>query len=489
MYYNCVDAKRLEGLYLIKENEKLLILFRVIIDAGIIIGVFILSYFLRFDTKHSPLLVCHLIRKPHGFYPDLGVYMQCLVALVPSYIISYWFFRLYDPGRIKKHLAESASVIGANLVGIIIVTAILFFYRTVSYARLFVLIFVITNTVATCLIRLLISVVASQIRKNSRHKKRVLLVGYSNAAKGYIDRLKANPEWGYTIDGILDDNAGDSKHYKDVKVLGTTDKLETFLNENDYDEIVITLAIDHFDKLESIVNIAENHGIHTKFVPDYKNVIPTRPYTEDLDGLPVIHVRKVPLSLTVNRFIKRTFDIVGSILLIILTSIPMLIIAILVKASSPGPILFKQTRVGLHNKPFTMYKFRSLKVQDEDNAQWTVKNDPNVTKIGRFIRRTSLDEFPQFFNVLSGKMSLVGPRPERPVFVEKFRAKIPRYMIKHQVRPGITGWAQINGFRGDTSIPKRIDYDLYYVENWSMGLDIKILFLTIFKGFVNKNAY
>ncbi|HAK58485.1 MAG TPA: undecaprenyl-phosphate glucose phosphotransferase, partial [Lachnospiraceae bacterium] len=145
----------------------------------------------------------------------------------------------------------------------------------------------------------------------------------------------------------------------------------------------------------------------------------------------------------------------------------------------------------LHNKPFMMYKFRSMKMQDEESEAkaWTVKDDPRVTKIGKFIRKTSLDEIPQFFNVLIGSMSLVGPRPERPQFVEKFREEIPRYMVKHQVRPGITGWAQVNGYRGDTSIRKRIDCDLYYVENWSIGLDIKILFLTVFKGFVNKNAY
>ena len=169
----------------------------------------------------------------------------------------------------------------------------------------------------------------------------------------------------------------------------------------------------------------------------------------------------------------------------------MLVTAILVKLSSPGPVIFKQERVGLHNKPFMMYKFRSMGVQKEEDekGEWTTKNDPRVTKVGKIIRKTSIDELPQLFNVLSGKMSLVGPRPERPQFVEIFREEIPRYMVKHQVRPGMTGWAQVNGYRGDTSIRGRIDHDIYYIENWSLGLDIKILFLTIFKGFINKNAY
>jgi exopolysaccharide biosynthesis polyprenyl glycosylphosphotransferase len=189
--------------------------------------------------------------------------------------------------------------------------------------------------------------------------------------------------------------------------------------------------------------------------------------------------------------IKRIMDFVGALICLILFSPLMLVTAILIKATSPGPLIFTQERVGLHNVPFKMYKFRSMEVQSgtEEKKGWTVKDDPRVTRIGRIIRKTSIDEFPQLVNVLKGDMSLVGPRPERPQFVEKFREEIPRYMIKHQVRPGMTGWAQVNGYRGNTSIRKRIEYDLYYIENWSVGLDIKILFLTIFRGFVNKNAY
>ena len=189
--------------------------------------------------------------------------------------------------------------------------------------------------------------------------------------------------------------------------------------------------------------------------------------------------------------IKRFVDIFGAVVAIVLFSPIMLIAVIGVKTTSKGPLIFKQERVGLHNRPFQMYKFRSMEVQESEDEKkgWTRKNDPRVTKIGRILRKTSIDELPQFFNVLKGDMSLIGPRPERPLFVEKFKEEIPRYMIKHQVRPGITGWAQVNGYRGDTSIRKRIEYDLYYIENWSMALDFRILFLTFFKGFINKNAY
>jgi exopolysaccharide biosynthesis polyprenyl glycosylphosphotransferase len=210
-----------------------------------------------------------------------------------------------------------------------------------------------------------------------------------------------------------------------------------------------------------------------------------------LFGLPVINIRNVPLSNTYNRITKRIVDILGASFALIIFAIPMLLVAAIIKITSPGPVIFTQVRIGKHNKEFKMYKFRSMELQrdNEEKKAWTTKNDPRVTGIGKFIRKTSIDEFPQFFNVLKGDMSLVGPRPERPFFVDKFKEEIPRYMIKHQVSPGLTGWAQINGYRGDTSIRKRIDHDLYYIENWTLGLDFKIMFLTVFKGFINKNAY
>ena len=245
------------------------------------------------------------------------------------------------------------------------------------------------------------------------------------------------------------------------------------------------------NKLGEMVAVCEKSGVHTKFVPDYYKFISTNPVTEDLNGLPVINIRNVPLTNTVNKCTKRLMDIVGSLVCIILFSPIMAVVAVLVKKSSPGPIIFCQERVGLHNKPFKMYKFRSMGVQSASKEQkaWTVHNDPRVTPVGKIIRKTSLDELPQLFNVLKGDMSLIGPRPERPLFVEKFKEEIPRYMIKHQVRPGMTGWAQVCGFRGDTSIEGRIEHDIFYIENWTLSFDIKILFLTVFKGFVNKNAY
>jgi exopolysaccharide biosynthesis polyprenyl glycosylphosphotransferase len=210
-----------------------------------------------------------------------------------------------------------------------------------------------------------------------------------------------------------------------------------------------------------------------------------------IDDIPIVDVRYVPLDNTFKKTQKRIFDFTLATLAIIFLSPIMIFTAIMVKITSPGPIIFKQERLGYNKQKFMMYKFRSMKVLDKEieDTQWTNKNDPRRTKFGSFIRKTSIDEFPQFFNVFKGEMSLIGPRPERPIFVEKFRKEIPQYMIKHYVRPGMSGWAQVNGWRGNTSIKKRVEYDIYYVENWTMYLDIKIFIMTFINGFTNKNAY
>ena len=316
-------------------------------------------------------------------------------------------------------------------------------------------------------------------------------MGYSRACEQYIDRILVNPQWGYRIRGILDDDVPAGTYYKGIQVLGRIDNLEEILPENKLDEIAIALPLKNYKRLEEIVGKCEKSGVHTKFIPDYNSVIPSRPYTEDLSGLPVINIRRVPLTSTFNWYLKRVVDIIGSLVAIILFSPIMLLSVIIIKSRKDGPVLFVQERVGLHNKVFKMYKFRTMIEQkpEEEEKEWTTKNDPRVTGFGKFLRRTSLDETPQFFNILKGDMSLIGPRPERPQFVEQFKEEIPRYMVKHQVRPGLTGWAQVNGYRGDTSIRKRVEYDIYYIENWTIGLDIQIILLTFLKGFVNKNAY
>ncbi len=472
---------------MIKDNQKLLNRFHILVDALLIALALSFSYYLRFE---SPLKEIDLF-SVEGYYLDIFQYLRMLIFIIPGYLIIYHFCNLYSPKRSRSKHAELWDLAKANAIGITFFTALLFFMKTTNFARLLLIIFFLTNTTFDFVFRFVLIRVLMLLRRKGFNLKHVLIVGYSRAAERYIDRLIGNPEWGYYIHGILDDTKEPGETYKGVPIIGTINILNDILPKNNLDEIAIALSINEYAKLEQIVGTCEKSGVHTKFIPDYNNIIPTRPYTEDLNGLPVINIRKVPLTNTFNKLLKRIIDMFGALVAIIIFSIPMIVVSIIIKTTSKGPLIFSQTRIGLHNREFKMYKFRSMEQQkaEKEKKAWTTINDPRVTPIGRFIRKTSIDELPQLFNVLRGEMSLIGPRPERPFFVEKFKEEIPRYMIKHQVRPGLTGWAQINGFRGDTSIRGRIDHDLYYIENWTLGLDIKILFLTFFKGFVNKNAY
>lgn len=469
---------------MIKNNQKYLNGLHVVIDALIIAGSYILAWWIKFDTPLGNV-------KPGDFYLPKEVYFSAIPYIVAAYLIIYNGCRLYTAKRGSGLIGELFRIIEANVIGAVGMTSVLFIVWQQHFSRSMIAIFVCLNIGFTAIFRLSLRGVLVMARRKGYNMKHVLLVGYSRAAEEYIDRIKANPQWGYVIHAILDDVTPRGTLYKGIKVVGSIGNLEFILPENKLDEIAITLPLSQYSRLEEIVTQCEKSGVHTKFIPDYNSIIPSRPYTEDLMGLPVVNIRNVPLTRMGNRAFKRAIDICGAAAGLIIASPLMLLIAVLVKTTSAGPVIFAQERIGKHNKPFRMYKFRSMRSQtgQDEEKDWTVENDPRVTKVGRFIRRTSLDELPQLFNILRGDMSLVGPRPEQTKYVEEFREKIPRYMIKHQVRPGLTGWAQINGLRGDTSIEKRIDYDLYYIENWTLGFDIKIMILTIFKGFINKNAY
>ena len=462
-----------------KDYQGLLNQLNIVLDILVTIFSYIVAYAIRF----------YYMEVQPG-YPARE-YFVFLIPIVLFYLVLYAAFQLYQPKRVMGRRLEAGRVLYANGMGLMVLILVLYLFKFVHFSRTMLMLFAVINTCLMTAERIVVRMILRSLRKKGFNQKQVLLVGYSRAAEGFIDRAKANPQWGYQVRGILDDTYDWGMEYKGVKVIGKLSELEGILELNRLDEVLITLSLEEYQKLQHLVYLCEKSGVHTKFIPDYNNIIPTKPYTEDLLGLPVVHIRHVPLTGLLNKTIKRTMDIVGSLICIVIFSPVMLVTAIAVKLSSPGPIIFKQERVGLHNRPFRMYKFRSMGVApaSEEKSKWTTKNDARVTGVGKFIRKTSIDELPQLFNVLIGNMSLVGPRPERPFFVEKFREEIPRYMIKHQVRPGMTGWAQVNGLRGDTSIRKRIDYDLYYIENWTVGFDIKILFLTVFRGFVNKNAY
>lgn len=455
----------------------------VIVDAAITAASFMSAYYFKFYVLNNG---------PGPGVLPVGDYYMLLLFLVPVYMLLYYSCSVYAPKRTVRRRFEIYGIIKANTIGLVALIIILYMIiREINFSRSVIAFFYVFNVFLTSCFRLSLRKGLRTIRSKGYNLKHILLVGYSRAAEEYIDRLTDNPQWGYVACGILDDRIPAGTLYKGVKVLGRLGNLEVILPENKLDEIAISLSLQDYDQLEGIVAICEKSGVHTKFIPDYNSLIPSKPYTEDLMGLPVINIRYVPLSNTGNIIIKRVMDIAGSLFGIVITSPIMLLSAAAVKLTSPGPVIFKQERVGLHNKTFYMYKFRSMEKQapGEEKKAWTVRNDPRVTPVGKFLRRTSLDELPQLFNILKGDMSLVGPRPERPLFVRKFQEEIPRYMVKHQVRPGLTGWAQVNGLRGDTSIRKRIEYDIYYIENWTPGFDMKIILMTFFTGFINKNAY
>ena len=469
---------------MIKDNQKYFNGLHVFLDVLAIAGSYILAWYLKFEGP--------FVTEGAGAL-SMSFYLSALYFLVPGYLVLYYWFKLYTPKRSQTLEKEILDIIKVNSIGVafFLMAITAFKLGDGNFSRVLLVLFYIINVVITLLFRIVLRTTLRYFRKKGYNLKYILLVGYSRAAEEYISRINANPQWGYVVRGILDNHVPAGTQYKGVKVIGSIENLEVVLPLSHLDEIAVTLSLSDYDILEQIVGLCEKSGVHTKFIPDYYSLIPNKPYTEDINGLSVINIRYVPLTNTVNRIAKRTVDIVGSACGLIILSPLLLILAILVKTTSKGPIIFKQERVGRHNKKFNMYKFRSMAVQSEDEEKkgWTVKNDPRVTKLGSFMRKTSLDELPQLWNILVGDMSIVGPRPERPQFVEKFREEIPRYMIKHQVRPGLTGWAQVHGYRGDTSIRRRIEFDLYYIENWSMFLDFKIMFMTVFKGFVNENAY
>ncbi|WIF96095.1 undecaprenyl-phosphate glucose phosphotransferase [Caminicella sporogenes] len=467
---------------MIKENQKMLNIILKIIDMLTISTSLILAWFIRFKT---PLLI--LNKKPLSF----AIYMQALLLIIPLYLIIYSALGLYRPHRKQKLESEAWAIIKANIIGLLIIISILYIIKQVHYSRYVLFLFVIFSILLSIIERVTLRKVLRTMRKKGFNLKHILIIGAGDLGCNFAHKIEQNKHLGYNIIGFLDDEKKVGYKVCKTVVIGKINDLTSVILKNDLDEIVIALPLSQYEKLGYIIKVCEKYGVKAQIIPDYYKYIPAKPYIDQLDDIPLINIRHVPLDSAFNKLIKRAMDIILSIIGIIITSPIMLFTAIMIKITSPGPIIFKQIRVGLHRRQFEMYKFRSMKVQkeNEEKTQWTTKNDPRKTKFGSFIRKTSIDELPQLFNVLKGDMSLIGPRPERPYFVERFREEIPKYMIKHHVRPGITGWAQVNGWRGDTSIRMRIEYDIYYIENWSIWFDIKILFLTVFKGFVNKNAY
>ncbi len=478
---------------LIKQNQKHLNKLFVFVDALVIFLAINLSYYIRFGYN--------------GFSTNdnfFNFYILPLILMIPIYLVLFSIFDLYEPYRFKSIISEAVNIIKCNILGVVIFMVLLYLLKRVNYSRLLILVFFLSSICLICIERISLRMILRSIRKRGYNVKHVLFIGINDETYNLVREIEQNKQWGYVIEGILcnenfkeafqevaAESASKGSIADKIKIIDDLSVLETYISGSNIDEVFITLSFNEHDKINKIIHICEKCGTKCQLPLDFSDSSFSKPYIEEIGNIPVMGVRYIPLDNLFNNMVKRTFDIILSSIAIILSSPIMLASVIIIKLTSPGPIIFKQKRVGLNKKVFTMYKFRSMNVQkaSDEKVEWTTENDPRKTKFGSFMRKTSIDELPQFFNVLKGDMSMIGPRPERPYFVDKFKHEIPKYMVKHQVRPGITGWAQVNGWRGDTSIDKRIQCDVFYIENWSFFLDIKIVFLTFFKGFVNKNAY
>jgi len=363
-----------------------------------------------------------------------------------------------------------------------------FFLRVVDISRMVIILFTVINATLSALSRASARTFLRTLRRRGYGLTSLLIVGWNESSSEFYNKLSANIDYGYQVAGCLSQREFPAEAASSFpKRLGAIGQLEEVLQACPVDEVVISLDSNQFNLLGSIIEICDKEGVKSSLLPFYIKYLPAQPYMEELDGIPLINFHRIPLDDLFNRFMKRSFDIAAYLILMVLLSPLMASAALAIRLSSPGPVIYRQERVGRNKKNFVMYKFRSMDANAPgENTTWGTKNDSRRTRVGAFLRKFSIDELPQLFNVLKGDMSLVGPRPERPFFVEKFRDEVPLYMLKHLVRPGITGWAQVNGWRGDTSIMERVKCDLFYIENWSFFLDIKILILTLFLGIVNQ---
>lgn len=463
---------------MIRENQRTLNNIQIILDLAMVIVALAVAFWYRFLYYQ-------------GSHLSFNSYIPTLLLLIPLHFFLYYVLGLYEPRRRKSLSHEVGKIIKANLLSMMILLSLLYLVKEIDYSRQVFILFVVLTCILAILERVILRTVLYNIRKQGYNKKHVLIIGTGRLARRLISKLKDNKYLGYEIVGIIDDDVAIGKRLNEVAVIGVVSELESAIRDREIDEIFITISVKEYDKFRQIIKVCEKSGVRTQIVPDYARFVPAKPQIDDIDGIPLINIRHVPLDNFLKGFLKRTFDIIVSLLGLLICLPFFILIAVSIKSDSSGPILFAQERVGLNKKSFMIYKFRTMKAQTAKNSDllWTTKEDPRKTRLGCFLRRTSLDELPQLWNVLKGEMSLVGPRPERPVFVVQFKERIPRYMVKHHVRPGITGWAQINGWRGDTSIRKRIECDIYYIENWTFMFDLKILLLTVFRGFINKNAY
>jgi Undecaprenyl-phosphate glucose phosphotransferase len=449
----------------------------LVADLGIIGLAWLAAYWIRFETG---------IPAPLGV-PEIGAYVEALVAILPLYFVLFRMRNLYEPRRTSSLVAEMGDLVHASTVGVVILVAISFFVRSYFYSRGVILIFYGLSTVSLIGLRLSIRIGLREARRRGYNLRFVVVAGAGDLAEEVIDRIHATPEAGLRVREVV--GGGGRSQIGGVPVTGDYDTLKQALGRERVDQVIVALPREDSHQLEKLLAQLEDEVVSVRLVPDLMHVMTLRSSVEDLHGLPMIGLREGPLVgwAAVG---KRVFDVVVSLAALSAVAPAMAAIALAIRASGGRPVLFVQQRVGLDGVAFDMFKFRTMErdAEDESGPVWAAPADPRRTRLGAFLRRFSLDELPQLWNVLRGDMSLVGPRPERPFFIEQFRREIPGYMLRHKVKAGVTGWAQVHGWRGATSLHERVEHDIYYIQNWSIGLDMRILVLTLLRIWRQRHA-
>ena len=452
---------------MIKRNQRLLNRLNALSDAGIVLLSYLLASWLWLDI---------ISKDGHNVAHVAGIRSHVLIAaLIYAFwtVFLLWAFRLYHTRRTLDAENYIGRVLAGNGIALLTAASALYVFRLEDFSRGVLGIYFLCSSTVLLAKRAAVRALLRYARSRGYNLKHMLVIGGGTLAQRYIQSVEKRPWLGIHVDGCIRPENG------------MLTQLEKRIHGAGIDEVILALEPDELDVTRDVIRICEKCGTKVSVIPFYNDVIPTRPTIDTVGKLKLIQLRTTPLDDPLNAFAKRAFDASVSFLLLVLLSPLLLGLAIAIKLSSPGPVFFKQERIGLNKKKFVMYKFRSMRVNDTQDTAWSSQTDDRRTRVGALMRKTSLDELPQLLNTLKGDMSLVGPRPEIPYYVEQFRETVPLYMVKYQVRPGMTGWAQVNGYRGDTSIPARVEHDLWYIENWSFGLDLKILLMTAFGGMIN----
>ena len=467
---------------MLKKHSKFFETLVLLLDLVTLSCSWILAYFLRFYLPVVPV--------SKGI-PPFFTYLTLLLVMLPLWYIVFKAFGLYRPRRISSKFAEIMDIAKGTTIAILILVSLTFFVRKYEFSRLTFVYFGIICVIALCVERILFRELLRLIRKRGYNLRHALIVGTGSLGQDVTDRVHSHPELGIKIRGFLcEDNSQIGNELKGFKVLDTFENVRNVVMNQNIDMVLITLPLSAHERLKRILDDIGDEMVSIMLIPDLIELATLRGGIGEFEGMPIISLRDTPLYGW-NVVVKRVTDIVLSITILLAVSPLMLVISLLVKATSIGHVFYRQERMGLDGRIFSMLKFRTMETQAEKETGpvWAAKSDSRKTIIGSFLRKTSMDELPQFFNVLKGDMSIVGPRPEREFFIQQFRSKIPKYMLRHKMKAGITGWAQISGWRGNTSLEKRIEYDIYYIENWSLRFDLEIMWLTIWRGLVHKHAY